>query len=49
LNLNDVPIPQFDAIPEAERIRPKEMDMNITGAAVTRVFEMMMFQIAEAM
>src|SRR5215831_16891389 len=47
-NLHNISISQTNVVAEAEAIGAKKVDMDIAGATVCRIFEMMMFNICEA-
>ena len=46
-HLHDVPVGQFDAIPEAENIRAKKMDMRVSRTAMRGIFEMVVLQVGQ--
>jgi len=48
-DLHDIAIQQTEPAAKAKGVGAKEMDMCLQGDTVARVFEMMMFEIPEAM
>jgi len=46
-DVHDVAIQEFDAVAEAEDICAEEMNVNVTGPAVSGIFEMVMFEVGD--
>jgi hypothetical protein len=49
LNLHRITVNQTDAVAEAQTIGTQKVDMNVSGAAMSRVLEMVVLDILKAM
>jgi len=46
-DFHEVAVGEFNAVAEAESIRPEEMNVDIAGATVGGIFEVVMFEIGD--